>query len=76
MELEYYGGDGFGGVPEKGIYEVRWGQDDDDSKLQKFNSLSKAKECFYNINESKSIFCIHPFTELIECWTVKQNNEK
>ena len=48
MKLEYYGGDGFGGLKEKGDYMVKA-----KNKDYQFQSLNEAREFYDSLNESK-----------------------
>lgn len=59
-KLEYYGGDGFGGLKENGAYAVKY-QD----KGRVFNSLKAAREFYDSLNEPKAFWS---GIELIDAW--------
>ena len=70
MELEYYGGDGFGGCKEDALYQVKWGDD----KHKYFGKFSKAKKFYDGLNEPKA-FWNNDTMELLDCYVYKDSNE-
>ena len=61
-KLEYYGGDGYDGLPENGKYYVSFRGDN-----HYFSSLKKARLFYDNINEGKALWSIISFfPELID----------
>lgn len=64
IKLEYYGGCGFSGWPEKGEYEVK-------SKGGEFlfQSLSEARIFYDGLNEEKAFWAIEPIPELIDAYS-------
>ena len=64
IELEYYGGDGFGGCKENDFYTIK----SDEGDIE-FNDFSKAKK-YYD-----KLFCAKAFwnrNELLDAYTVKK----
>lgn len=59
-KLEYYGGDGFGGLKENGSYTVKY-QD----KERGFNSLKAARLFYDSLVEPKAFWS---GIELIDAW--------
>lgn len=59
-KLEYYGGDGFGGLSQFGDYRVKY-QDID----KRFTSLKMAREFYDSLNEPKAFWS---GIELIDAW--------
>lgn len=51
MKLEYYGGDGYGDVPENGEYSVKYSEE----KERKFTELSKTRAFYNSLNEGKAL---------------------
>ena len=68
MELEYYGGDGFYGLNDQGVYEVTTY-----TCVKQFRRLFDAKKYYDSLNEAKSFWDLRNGhgAELIDCWTEK-----
>lgn len=49
-DLQYYGGDGFSGVKEEGIFEVKASQN------KTFDKLSEARKYYDGLNEEKALW--------------------
>jgi hypothetical protein len=64
-ELEYYGGNGYLGVPEYGRYKVKA------KETKKFVSLTNARKYYDSLNEEKALWDLSGAPELLECHTVK-----
>lgn len=69
MKLEYYGGSGYGGVPEKGTFQVKTGLS---LANRIFNNLSKAREYYDKLNIEKALWDLTRIPELLECHTEAQ----
>lgn len=61
IELEYYGGNGYFGVPERSVFKVKC------SKPKIFYSLTKARDYYDSLNEEKALWHHEPPYELLEC---------
>ena len=62
IKLEYYGGNGYDGVNEKGSFEVKASA----SKDKLFNSLSDARDYYNSLNEIKALWDLTTIPELLE----------
>lgn len=63
-ELQHYGGDGFGGLKEYGLYFVHYQE-----KKKPFNSLSKARAFYDSLNEEKAFWSHNNAPELIDAYS-------
>jgi hypothetical protein len=63
-KLISYGGSGYEGVREMGLFEVKHGD-----TIKTFKILTIAKSYFNSINEPKSLWDITKGAELIDCYT-------
>lgn len=73
FELEYYGGNGYLGVPEKGIFRVATGLS---LANRMFTELSAARKYYDKLNIEKALWNLTRMPELLECHTVKQESNK
>lgn len=62
-QLEYYGGNGYGGVPEVGLFIVKTRFR---LSYRKFKRLSEARKYFDSINDDKFLWDIRGVPELLE----------
>jgi len=69
MKLEYYGGNGYCGVPEKGIFRVKTSLS---LANRMFTELSAARKYYDNLNIEKSLWDLTRIPELLECHTEAQ----
>ena len=68
-KLIYYGGCGYEGLPEKGLYKVT-----SPEGHKKFVSLSDARNYFDNLEIEKALWLITEKSELIECFNFQDEN--
>lgn len=73
-ELEYYGGDGYCGVPETGEFQVVYDLGARQKEVS-FKSLLRAREFYDNLVCSKGLWNLKGL-ELLECHTIKDPTEK
>ncbi len=71
MELEYYGGDGWGSCHETGIIEISY-TEDGKNKKKVFSDREDAKEFYEGFDCEKTAWDLTRGAELIECHVIKQ----
>lgn len=62
--LKHYGGNGYYGLKENGNYIVKYAD-----KEVKFNNLTQARDLYFSLNETKALWDVTYFPELIDCHT-------
>jgi len=67
-ELEYYGGNGYAGVPEDGRFVVTYG--DETENNMEFASLTIARKFYKRLKCEKALWDISKTAELIEAHIV------
>ncbi len=65
MELKHYGGNGYDGVKEDGVFEVKT-----DRRGKLFSSLSDARQYYDRLNEGKALWDLTRIPELLEAHTL------
>lgn len=65
----YYGGDGYGGLKESCMYQVKYGNDGEKGKSKLFNNLTDARKFFDEITGEGKALWDYDHQELIDCYT-------
>ena len=67
--LYYYGGDGWGGIKEIGVFEVKA------TETKIFTKMSEARKCYESLHEEKACWDITRGAELIKAHTFSEPSE-